>query len=450
MNKALVASIFSTVAFGGVLVAQPAFAQIRSEMTIFNDAFISPAFQATQKTSYQFVGAQLKTEEKSTDALVMDVEGAVAIGTPVLNYLNISEFYFAKEMSEDQTLTIGRKKMMWSQVDARWDLGVWEPVFKWNPLSPERQGLIGLFWDVKRKNFAITLFASPLFLPDQGPSYEIQNGDFVKSSPWFPRPPDMIHIFNETTQIEYRMKRPSESQVAFQASYGAKISLGDPQKLFFQVSQIYKPSNQLAIGYDGILNISKDRGVIDLLPQVVYHSMTGADLSYNTGVVKVGVSVLHDRPKQETAFEPQWTHPVYEDALLASGSIDLETRFFAFHFQRIEISGGNVADRGPLADPKRRPLMTRYPFKQANEFGVSAHASFSKFRRITGNLSYTQSDKNDFSMVKMNAGLKLSKLWNIYLEMQLVDAGILTVDNQNEISQYVNNDRLLIGATYVF
>lgn len=442
--------LFSFLIASMILPAKDALAQVRTSMKLFSDSFISSAFEAAQKNNYQFVGAEIRSSQDSQDSLHMNVSGAIAVGEPLLNYLNISEFYFDSKINDEQSLSLGRKKLDWNLVDSRWNLGIWEPVFKWNPLLPESQGLTGLFWQVQKPSYTLTLFASPLFIPDQGPSYDIQGGKFVKSNPWFRSPPDSIHIFGETTQIEYTLQKPNEGQVVLHSSYGAKLAFGDTKNLFFQLSHIYKPSNQLALGYDGVLDIPKDRGAVDLQPQVFYHSLSGADLSFAFSRFKLGGSVLLDRPSQDKIFDAQWTHPVFENALLSTGFLEMDMRLITFYFQRLDISGGNVKEEGELANPNRRPLMTRYPFKQANEAGIKGHLAFAKFRSLDGKISYTQSDKNDFSLIRFNSTLKLSNLWSLSAEAQLIDAGPLTADNQNDIAQFVNNDRYMIGASYVF
>lgn len=454
--KPMISRLF--LIFLGLLAgALPAQAELRSEMKLFSDSFISSAFESNQKTNYQFFGARLKTEETAAernggnpDVLRMDLSGGVAFGAPLLNYLNFSELYVQLPVAEEQSFTMGRKKLNWNDLDARWDLGVWEPVFKWNPLSPQRQGLVGLFWELERKNYGLTLFASPLYLPDEGPSFEIDNGEFVSGNPWFHRPPDSIHIFNETTKIEYNLQKPKESEVILQRSYGGKIRLGSADSLMFQVSQIYKPSNQLALGYDGVLDIPRDRGVVDLQPQVFYHSLTGADLTYRFMNWKYGVSGLYDRPDQKDVFDSKWTQPVFQNAVLVSAFVEAYFHSFKLYAQRLDISGGEVTEKGDLANPGRRPLMTRYPYRQANEVGVAGQYLFSRSRRLIAGVSYIRSDKNDFSLVKFNGRFRLSSMWSLYSEMQLIEAGPLTVSNQNDIAQFANNDRFLIGVAYVF
>lgn len=438
---------------GMVLVAlcpHIALAQVQTEMRVFSDSFISPNFEATQKTNYQLVGAHLKTDPFSEETVKMDIAGGVAIGAPLLNYLNISEFYVQNRQNEAETFYLGRKRMLWNELDARWDLGVWEPLFKWNPLSPEHQGLSGLFWQTDKPFYTLTLFASPLYFPDQGPSFEIENGSFVRGNPWFRRPPESIRIWSEATAIDYRFEKPSEAQVVLQNSFGMKVSAGDPQGLRAQASYIYKPANQLAIGYEGNLDVAKLKGAVDLQPQVFYHSLTGLDVTYKQGPIRVGVSGILDRPNKDEIFEEKWTHPLFQDALLVSPFLEWNQGAWGATLQHLDIFGGEVKEVGELADPRRAVLMARYPFQQAQQISVMTNYLFPKNRRLVGKLSYTHSQKNDFDLIRFSARLRLSGVWSLMGEMQLVKASPLTSGNQNEIAQFVNNDRFMLGAAYVF
>lgn len=425
-------------------------AQVQTEMRLFSDSFISPTFESAEKTNYQFVGAQIKTDPFSEDSLKMDVAGGVAIGAPLLNYLNISEFYVQSRQSETETFYLGRKKMLWNELDTRWDLGVWEPLFKWNPLNAENQGLTGLFWQVDKPYYTLVLFASPLYIPDQGPSFEIEDGTFVKGNPWFRRPPESIRIWQEATAIDYKFEKPSESQVVLQNSFGLKLSFGDPQGLRGQVAYTYKPANQLAVGYEGNLNVAELKGAVNLQPQVFYHSLVGGDISYKYERFRFGVSGLYDKPSKDDIFEEKWTHPVFEDAVLVSPFIEWATGAFGVAVQHLDIVGGQVKEEGELASDKRAALMTRYPYQEATQVSVMGNFSFRKTKRLMTKLSYTHSEKNKFDLIRVSARFRVSGLWSFIGEAQLVKADPADKDNQNEIAQFVNNDRLMLGAAYVF
>lgn len=437
-------------AFWGAILALflPLFAaaQVRTEMKLFSDSYISPEFEATQKTNYQFVGAQLKTETFSEDNLRMDISGGVAMGSPLMNYLNISEFFYQNRQRTTETFYIGRKKLLWNELDSRWNFGVWQPVFKWNPLAPEEQGLSGIFWQVDKPLYTFVLFASPLYIPNQGPSFEIENGDFAKGNPWFHQPPQSVRIWNEATAMQYRFDQPNESQIVLQNSYGAKIAFGDPQAFRTQISYLYGPDNVLALGYQGSLDLSTLKGNVELQPQVFYHSLTGMDVTYKYNKWKMGISGLWDRPNKEKLFEDQWSQPIFEDALLVSPFIEWDNGMWAFNIMRLDIFGGEVKEVGEnLANT---PLTNLYPFQEANQVSVLTNLNMGGGQRLFVKLSYTQSDKNDFELIRANSRYRLSGLWSLFGEMQVLKAGPTNKNNVNDIAQFANNDRLMFGISY--
>ncbi|MNL51290.1 hypothetical protein D3C87_1743790 [compost metagenome] len=134
---------------------------------------------------------------------------------------------------------------------------------------------------------------------------------------------------------------------------------------------------------------------------------------------------------------------------MISPFLEWENPILALSYQRLDIIGGKVKEVGDMADENRAPLMSRYPFRQANQFSALTNFNFGKGRRLFLKASYIQSDLNDFKLVRLNSRLKLSTFWSVFGEAQLVDAGDVTPENQNDIAQYVNNDRVMFGVSYV-
>ncbi|MNT47495.1 hypothetical protein D3C72_1842150 [compost metagenome] len=187
-----------------------------------------------------------------------------------------------------------------------------------------------------------------------------------------------------------------------------------------------------------------------LHPQVFYHSLTGADLTYKMRRMRVGLSTVYDRPNKDQVFDEQWTSPEFKDAFIYSPFVDFEMPYVTLSLQHIGMVGGEVTETGELASDKRAPLTSRYPFQEANQASLTSNFSFGKARRLSTRLSYTQSNKNDFSLIRLNARLRLSRIWSFFSEMQLVEAGEVSADNQNEIAQFANNDRFMMGVGYDF
>lgn len=430
------------------LISFGAQAQIETQLNAFSDSFISPAFEGAEDSNFYFFGASLRNLDSPRDSLKMNINGAIAAGAPLLNYLEVNEFYFQNQATQEETLWIGRKKFLWSDLDARWNLGIWEPVFKWNPLSPEREGLTGIFWRTENPDYSLTIFASPIFLPSQGPSFQIKDGKFVKGNPWFRDPPENIRIFDENTAIQYDLVKPQESKVVLQSSYGAQFSFGEQSVWAVSLSHIYKPSNTLAIGYDGYFSVPKDKGMVTIEPQVYYHQLSALDVYYNVSKIRLGWGFLYDRPNNEELFDEKWTQPVFDNAWLSSPYIEYRGDRWALTLQKLTIYGGETRDKGKLYRDGQASLTQPYPFRGANEVSLYSQWRLGGARSLKGQISYVQGDYNEFALFKTNVKFRFNSRIEGFAEIQLIDADVYDPQIPNELTQFSNNDRFMLGVTY--
>lgn len=435
--------------------AAPARADVVSELRFQSDSFLSPAYDSAPQSTYEFVGARF-VNDRGTSPAYVDVNGAYAIGAPLLSYINVRELAYRIDVNDRQSFTLGRKLERWSELDRRWNFGLVEPVFKWNPLSPESQGLSGVFWEVQDPSYRLLVFGSMFYLPNQGPSFEINgDGEFERGNPWFRRPPESIRILSEVSKIEYNFDRPAETDIIFQTSFGAEVTLGQDGPWRARGALLYKPMNELALGYDGELVIPKDRGVVQIQPKVMFHSVRTGDFAYVGSTVAAGLSVAQDVPPSEKdqlkTFDEKWTVPVYSEATLISPWIDVRlAKGWKLTLQHLDVNGGEVKEVGPLADPPHAAISSRYPYTEANQIAIEMDSRLLKSRRLVMKASYMQSEKNNFQLLRWNGRLELNKMWSLQSELQLIDAGDPTLENPNTIADFRNNDRVLLGVGYVF
>ena len=428
------------------------------QLRIWNDSFISSDYDATAAKNFGFFGASLTTPADSQWMTKMDIDAAFAFNAPLLSYLNFKDLYmdipFGEVTSPGSTrLQVGRKRSDWSQADERWNLGVWEPVFKWNPLNPERQGLTGLFLTIPFENAELEILGSPVYLPNQGPSFQVSNsGEFVQGNPWFMPPAKTVHIWSQTSQVEYNLIRPNEAEVVVRKSYATRLKF-KTDSFYLQGSYAYKPMNELPLGYDGVLDIARDKGIVDIVTSVQYHEVTGADLEWRSKYFKLGVSGFRDKPFGTASFsdDKDWTRPVYREAFATAPYIDIYfAQGWVAKLQYLSITGGQVEEVGPLASSSRVPVTRRYPFTQAQSLEVQYQGRLGLHRPWVSSLNYTVSTKNQFDLIHWRGVIQLSKLWNVFSETSLVRAQTPTLENQNDIAQFENHDRLLAGVGYVF
>lgn len=428
------------------------------QMRFWNDSFISSDYEATAAKNFGFLGASLATSADSTWLTKMDIDAAFAFNAPLLSYLNFKDLYFDMPFGDASSqyltrLQVGRKRSDWSQADQRWNLGVWEPVFKWNPLSPERQGLTGLFLLFPFENIELEVMGSPFYLPNQGPSFQVsEEGEFKQGNPWFMAPAQSVHIWSQTSQVEYNLNRPNETQVVMQRSYATRLKFMT-DSFFMQGSYAFKPMNELPLAYDGLLDIARDRGVVEIVTSVQYHEVTGADFEWRSKYLKVGLSGFRDKPFGEAEFpdENKWTRPVYSEAFATSPYLDIYfSPGWVAKLQYLSISGGELDEVGPLANSNRASITRRYPFTQVQSIEVEYQGRRGLRRPWQSSLNYSVSTKNQFDLIRWRGTIQLSQLWNVFSEAMLVRAQTPTRENQNDIAAFENHDRLLAGVGYVF
>lgn len=430
-------------------------ASVETEMHFLSDSFVSEAYEATPKAQYQFLSVHAMTDKKKNDIVVLDLASGYAFGSPLLSYLNVSEFYFNLSNNEDVSeplFTFGRRNFLWSFVDRDWDLGLWEPVFKSNPLNPSPQGLTGIFMDSQVDFLHMTFFASPLFIPSQGPSFEIENGSFIKGNPWFRRPPESFRFSSEISKIDYQFDRPKESQVVFQTSVGGKFQYSYLENQSVSLSHIYKPMNELGLSYGAILDISQDKGIVSIYPQVVYHTLTSIEVENEISDFRFGLNSTWDRPRNESAlWKEGWTRPDFRDAQIYSQYI--EWNFFKNHrigIKNLNIFNGDVVEIGEWGSSKRPAISARFPFRQARGLYLMDRWKIGRNEFLMSQVEYSWSDFNEFDLLRTQVSYTLNKKWKLDSELIFVDAKDVTVQNYNEIAEYRNNDRWMMGATYVF
>ncbi len=432
------------------LVSLPAFAQVNSSLLLQNESFISPDYEATNQVQYQFLGYRARSEEDA-NLLNVDSEIVMAVGAPLLNYIKIKDLSAEVKSSEKEKFVFGRRQQFWSSLDSRWAFGVIEPTFEWNPLNRERLALTGIFWQRDDADFSLSAFWSPLYIPDQGPSFEIdKQGKFTQKNPWFQTPPETFRPFPSATSdstIQYSLKRPPDSEIIGQTTLGGSFEKLMFEKLLSRVTYFYKPMNQLALAYSGAYVVSTDQGQVDLLPEVIYHRVIAADLIYKSGLFETGVSYIQDNPTNKS-FDAEWTAPVYEDAQIYSAYVQINRMHQKWSFEYLTVENGRVNEIGDLASATRAPISSRYPLTEAFKIRHQVNLKLKAQQRLNLDTSWTHSDRNQFDLIQIRGTFQYNRQWQIYSDMQFVKAQQLNSKNVNDVASFADNDRLLVGVAH--
>jgi hypothetical protein len=418
------------------------YSEIRTSLLTQGLSFVSPDYESTSKKTFAFVGATLRSDTRTDDSFKINLTGQYAIGDSILSFLNIREIYFSYKIDDKSKMHLGRKLMNWSSLDTIWNLGVYQPQFKWNPLNPENQGLTGLFWNKNDGGFGLTLFASPLYIPDQGASYELKDGQFQGSNPWFQAPPQNIKFQGQILPIDYEIAKPETSSVIFQTQYGAQLRLGEKKGYFANIAGIYKPANQLALGYKGVLVTTRVR--IDITPKVYFENAYSADLGYRQDWGVAQLSLLYSKPQSPT-FDPSYNAPEFEQSLSWGPQFFYKFKPFEFFIGYLDTTGGNVKDIGPDASPDRQSLSQRFLFRQAIQAQVTYSEVFWNQMKLDSTLQFKTSSKEGFRQIKFKNSFNIRGPWAFWLDILLIDTDSSISTN---IESYKSLDQAWLGASY--
>ena len=424
-----------------LLIGGLSHSEIRTTLTAEDLVFISPDYNSSSK-NFAFIGATLRSKLQPQDSFGIDFTGMYAVGNSVLSYFNLREIYYANQVSDDSILQIGRVKKQWSELDSAWNMGVYQPQFRWNQLTPENQGLTGLFWSKEAESYGLTLFASPLYIPDQGAGYELKDGQFESGNPFFKAPPQNIRFQGQLLPIDYQINKPDTASVVSQSSFGAQFRYGKSVGFFANLAGIFKPSNQLALGYKGVLVTTRVR--VDITPKTYMENVYSTDIGYRSNAAKFVFSALYSKP-QNPEFDSGFNAPHFEPQLSFSPQISYHMGNFDFYAAYLDTSGGEITDVGPDASADRRSLSERLLYRQAALASVSHGDVYFKQFRLDSEFQYKFSTKESFQMICFNNKMKIRGPWSFRFDLILINTNS---DAQGSMEAYKSQDQVWLGVNY--
>lgn len=426
-----------------LILGQTSYSEIRVLLRGEGASFVSPDYENTEQKAFGFVGASLLSDSKKNDVVILNLTGLYALGQPALSYLNIREIYFNYQIDSQSKLYFGRKMNTWSQLDSVWNIGFFNPQFRWNAVNPESQGLTGLFWEKRESIWNFSLFASPVYVPDQGPGYELKDGQFQNVNPWFSHPPQNIRFQNGVIlPIDYQVEKPETSEVIFQSLYGVQLQLGEREGFFANLAGIHKPANQLSLGYKVVAVV--DRVRVDLVPKVYTETNVASDIGYRGTWGSLTFSALYSKPKA-ASFEAGYNAPVFEESISFGPQFVFDLKPFRFSFAYLDTSGGDVRESGPDASADRQALSQRFLFRQAVQGEISHSDVFFNQFRLDTSFQYRQSEKDQFKQIHFRERLNIRGPWAFWVDATLIET---SDDATSNMAPYRNLDQVLLGVTY--
>ncbi len=445
--KALVGASIALSAFS-------AWGNPQGRVSLTQAGFISPDYSQTLKKDYQFIGAGLDTlaearqENEIDDSLQVQIRGMIAPGAPVMNYLNVSQLFWKQDV-----LSLGRKKIAWNYLDEDYSLGIYQPLFKWNPLQWESQGLTGLFLHLETVApipWGMTLFASPLFIPNQGAGYEVQDGVFIASNPYFKAPPTLAYVNEGEFRINYNIQKPSAEDVVMRQSFAGRLFVGAPQKgAFAQISYAYKPMNELNLGFIGYAPAVRQQVNVEIQPVVSNHSVLSADFHYVFENFRAGISAARETP-QTPEFSKEWTYTNFTNSSLVSPFVEFRDKQLELKASLLTIEGAESIGSGPEAHQANKFIPQRYPFRNAAQLSARYQYRLKRFENLALQTRYLRGESGEFDLWLTQASYQWRQGWAFNVVSQMVAVESSEKGLKTAYNSYLDNDLLAMGVSYVF
>lgn len=411
--------------------------------------YLSPAVDPiNQADTYSYVNPHFLYQNQR---FIADLRGVIALNTE-----GDTHFYFPEFFYGDKNVAIGRKKYQWSQLDQDFQLGLWQPLFRWDHTRPTEMGLTGLFLHRRiNSNLNITVFASPIFLPDQQPDYKIEDGKVISGNRWVRNPIDSIDFLKNSTTLKYNVLEPDIEDVIFRQSVAAKLRFGGDSGYWGQVAWTQKPNNQFHLGVD--ISESYDSGNDELAPRihpvVVDHRLLTLEMGYKAELIGTYVSFTQER---------------FSDPHLPSDYIQTQladTRHLGLVLEH-ELMPSLPGQHRLIWSANQRSVMDEKEAKTRIEGEVSASTQRMAFERWLGldyksklhlkrgrnlqsRIGYRYSPEDAGEWVTMGTSLQWSRSLSFFANADLLGANQKSA-SPSFISYYSNNDRFEGGISYVF
>jgi hypothetical protein len=357
------------------------------------------------------------------------------------------------------SLHLGRKLVHWSRLDESWELGIWQPRYRWDYLHPEIVGMTGAFLSVNTRYFQAVGFASPLFVPERGVPIQTRDGTFASDSRWFIPPPSMIQLYGEDTPVHYNLARPDLSSILIQDDLARNFSLmvrgGAESGPWASAAYARKPMNQLLLASNGYLRTSDSRPIFadaTIYPHLAYHELASVEGGYSAERVDTWVSLLREWPRPEPT-PAEWTVQQVLPATSASASADIrvagtQERPLSMDLSYLRRWGGNSGDMGPQASGNgASSFEARYPFQSAWALGVKSRP----VNMLSGSTRLTYDIGHRGALWSTEVRIHPRESWMLGLGADILSVPeTQDVDGSNLIGRFRANDRVHAGVTYVF
>lgn len=367
----------------------------------------------------------------------------------------VNEAFVKTDVSEFNNFSVGRRKFSWSELDTRWQLGLWQPKFTLNPLRPEDQGLTGLFFNHRQEKQEFLLLATPIFIPTMEPEVREEGGSLVSDSRWYRAPSNKWKFNNRDTPIVYSIETPEAARLVGNPAIAAMYRVGSltagPR---LNLAAAYKPVNDMLLKRQ-IDFFTNNLTQVKASPDVTYHRLVSTDLAYSWGPYNASISYLGDEPIEKRPID-KWAMQKLKPLSIYSANFDVQlsslvARPLTLQTSYLKVFGGEIEDIESDGSPNDFTLFdSRTKFTNAILLGLQGELARPFLRPVTSKFSYTY----DYDQKGYVWGLEFQvspfDQWSLVMGSDILGVENETDTDKRFINQFRANDRYYAGLTYVF
>lgn len=456
----------------GALAANSAWAASTAnflDLNLRQNRYLGDVQHSSQESNYTVFSGDLNLETQSSGFTYK--LNPVAQGS----FERQEEFYFGMPEAYIQprkiapwfSITIGRQKRQWSRLDEEFNLGIWQPQLRWDYLAPRQQGLTGVFFDWSlSSDLRFTFFTSPIAIPDQGPNYEIKDGQFYSANRWFVQPQSRLAVFGGTkyaanAPLYWELDKPPEEDILMNSSFGFGLSYQASSPFWTHLNYAYKPLNQVHLGIECDSCATLPGGSMPLEvtalihPRIVKHNV----ITWETGFDRVDdqgfVSFTLDIPNTSgfpTSYYEAPLHPTLVSGLAYQHYFQTywgQPSWLQYSYMRTtefrRVRGDGIAEQDDV-----QSSMARYPYKDL----ASVEWKWQISQRYARQLHWR--NKYYYSVPEKGGWLTTTLNLDQGAVSWVFGADVLGSDvdsNSKEaglFTRYRANDRVFGGVSYVF
>ncbi len=431
-------------------------AQVYGQIRMEGMQYLTELPESPQLTYSQLISARLTGFKETTWMdFAFDVSGGTFL-TRGQSHLVVHELYSSTQGSNATKGFVGRKKKDWSELDRRWQMGLWQPKFAIDALRPEEQGLTGFFVDHVKPNFEFVAFGTPIFIPSMGPDIREERGGLVSDSRWYRAPSRDYDFNNRINKIQYALNIPETAKLVGNGGIALMGRVGDKENgPWFSAGSGYIPVNELLLKRKNFKDISTDKVDVTVSPDVIYHSLLSLDFGYSQSSFKATVSYLIDDPVEKKA-EVDWSVQTLEPLRAYGASLDFSLSNFlnktlAVQLDYLRVEGGGIVDKLSDGGPDDFTLFDQRTHF-TNAFSVRLEGQLATFfkRPFVTRFKYLYELEQKGSLLNSEFLYYPNQKWAVVLGGDVLGVRDATSKSSRFINEYRANDRVYGGMTYVF